>query len=415
MLSFAEAQKQARFVIVGFVRAANEAPRIDPELMVSGVDGVLPIARATRADEIVVAAQERRGLPMDELLDCRMHGISVSDYHGFFERESGRVELEGLHPSWLVYCDGFRLGMVQNVIKRGLDIVLSLAFLVLTLPLLIATAIAVRLESRGPVFYRQERVGFDGRPYGLFKFRSMRVDAESDGVPRWAAVRDDRVTRVGAFIRTTRIDELPQIFCVLRGDMSFIGPRPERPYFVDELLQQLPYYGQRHRVRPGITVRRQRRGCPRQAHLRSLLHQELQHLPRHGHPDRDHSGGALAAWRALARQAPPRPPPHDADSRFDDHGDDRLRQPRRGGAGLSRADPAPDRALADSRHRTGFPGLSHPDRDLGFAGRSRGADAVIDLLDTLRLGGLARLPGAAARGLAAAAVTRPSSPPGSAR
>jgi exopolysaccharide biosynthesis polyprenyl glycosylphosphotransferase len=139
------------------------------------------------------------------------------------------------------------------VIKRGFDVVLSLTFLALTLPLLIAAAIAIKLESRGPIFYRQLRVGIDGRPYGLLKFRSMRVDAESDGVPRWAAVRDNRVTRVGAFIRTTRIDELPQIFCVLRGDMSFIGPRPERPFFVDELLQQLPYYGQRHRVRPGIS------------------------------------------------------------------------------------------------------------------------------------------------------------------
>jgi sugar transferase (PEP-CTERM system associated) len=253
LLTFAGAQRQARFVIVGFVRADNEAPNIDPGLIVSGMDGVLPIAQAARADEIVVAARERRGLPMDELLECRMHGISVSDFQSFFERESGRVELDGLHPSWLVYCDGFRLGMVQNVIKRGFDVVLSLTFLALTLPLLIAAAIAIKLESRGPIFYRQLRVGIDGRPYGLLKFRSMRVDAESDGVPRWAAVRDNRVTRVGAFIRTTRIDELPQIFCVLRGDMSFIGPRPERPFFVDELLQQLPYYGQRHRVRPGIS------------------------------------------------------------------------------------------------------------------------------------------------------------------
>ena len=253
LLKFAEAQQQTRFVIAGFVRADNDAPRVDPELIIQTVEGVLPIARAARADEIVVAVRERRGLPMDELLDCRMHGILVTEYHSFFERESGRVALEGLHPGWLVYCDGFKVGTVQNLIKRGFDIAISLAFLILTLPLLIVAAIAIRLESRGSIFYRQERVGLDGHTYPLLKFRSMRADAESDGVPRWAAVSDSRITRVGAFIRITRIDELPQIFCVLRGDMSFIGPRPERPYFVNELLEQLPYYGQRHRVRPGIS------------------------------------------------------------------------------------------------------------------------------------------------------------------
>jgi sugar transferase (PEP-CTERM system associated) len=251
--AFALTQKQPRFVTAGFVRADNEAPSIDPGLIIPNVDGVLPIARATRVDEIVVAVRERRGLPMGELLECRMHGIAVTDSHTFWERESGCVELEGLRPSWLVYCDGFKVGSIQNMIKRSFDLLISLVVLILTMPLLIATAIAIRLESPGPIFYRQERVGMDGKPYSLLKFRSMRVDAESDGVPRWAAVRDSRITRVGSFIRMTRIDELPQIFCVLRGDMSFIGPRPERPFFVDELLAQLPYYSQRHRVRPGIS------------------------------------------------------------------------------------------------------------------------------------------------------------------
>lgn len=250
---FAADQKVARFIISGFVRADNEPPSIDPALIIPNVEGLLPIARRCRVDEIVVAASERRGLPMDELLECRMHGVAVTDYQTFWERESGRVELEGLHPSWLVYCDGFKVGQVQNLMKRSFDIAVSLVFLIVTLPLLIAAALAVRLESKGPIFYRQERVGLNGRPYTLLKFRSMRVDAESDGVPRWAAVRDRRITRVGSLIRTTRIDELPQIFNVLKGDMSFIGPRPERPFFVDELLGQLPYYGQRHRVRPGIS------------------------------------------------------------------------------------------------------------------------------------------------------------------
>jgi sugar transferase (PEP-CTERM system associated) len=253
LLAFHEARKQARFVIAGFVRADNESPRIDPELIIPNVDGVLQIARESRVDELVVAVRERRGLPVDELLECRMHGIKVTEFSSFFERESGQVELEGLYPSWLIYCDGFRVGTVQNALKRSFDVAVSLAFLILTLPLLIATAIAIKLESRGPVFYRQERVGLNGRIYSLLKFRSMREDAEQDGVPRWAAVRDHRITRVGSFIRATRIDELPQIFCVLRGDMSFIGPRPERPYFVNELIEELPYYGQRHRLRPGIS------------------------------------------------------------------------------------------------------------------------------------------------------------------
>ncbi|MBV8167227.1 MAG: TIGR03013 family PEP-CTERM/XrtA system glycosyltransferase [Alphaproteobacteria bacterium] len=253
MLQFYEARKQLRFVIAGFIRADNEPPRIDTELILPSLDGVLPVAREHRVDEIVVAVRERRGLPVDDLLEARMHGIKVTEFSSFFERESGQVEIEGLYPSWLIYCDGFRVGVVQNAMKRGFDVAVSLAFLILTLPLLIATAIAIKLESRGPVFYRQDRVGMDGRPYALLKFRSMREDAEQDGVPRWAAIGDSRITRVGGFIRTTRIDELPQIFCVLRGDMSFIGPRPERPYFVNELIEQLPYYGQRHRVRPGIS------------------------------------------------------------------------------------------------------------------------------------------------------------------
>jgi sugar transferase (PEP-CTERM system associated) len=245
-------RKRAGFLVGGYVRAENEATAIDAGLVTPHVDPLLEVARRLRANEVVVAVSERRGLRMDELLDCRTAGVQVTDYQSFIERETGRVELEGLVPSWLVYCDGFRIGPLSDVLKRCLDISLALTFLIFTAPLMAATALAVWLDSPGPIFYRQERVGKNGRPYMLLKFRSMGTDAEKNG-PQWATVADHRVTRVGRFIRLTRIDELPQIFNVLQGDMSFIGPRPERPVFVDELLDEIPFYAQRHRVRPGIS------------------------------------------------------------------------------------------------------------------------------------------------------------------
>jgi sugar transferase (PEP-CTERM system associated) len=203
-------------------------------------------------DELVVASDDRRGLPIDAILACKLAGMRVTEYLAFYEREAGRVDLDALQPSWLVFSDGFSLKWWDVAIKRTFDVVVSLLFLAFTLPITLITAVLVRLDSPGPIFYRQERVGQNGQTFTLMKFRSMRTDAESSG-PQWAAQNDNRITRIGEFIRQTRIDEIPQIINVLRGDMSFIGPRPERPFFVDSLSRHVPYYRERHRMKPGIT------------------------------------------------------------------------------------------------------------------------------------------------------------------
>ena len=205
------------------------------------------------ASEIVVAADDRRGIPVRQLLHSKLAGIKITDFLDFWERETRTVDLEALKPSWLFYSDGFRCGPLDEFLKRAFDIGASLGLLLLTLPLLAVTACLIKLESPGPIFYHQDRVGLRGRVFTILKFRSMRVDAETDGRPRWASERDPRVTRIGAIIRKLRVDEIAQIFNVLRGDMSFVGPRPERPFFVAELSQSIPYYSERHWVRPGIT------------------------------------------------------------------------------------------------------------------------------------------------------------------
>lgn len=212
----------------------------------------LDIVRRAHASEIVVAMDDRRGLPVSQLLKCRVEGIHVTDYQTFCERETGRLDLDELKPSWLIFGEGFARGIVTDMAKRTFDIVVSLLFLLFTLPFTLIAAILIKLESPGPIFYSQERVGLHGKTFMVMKLRSMRQDAEAGGV-QFATVRDPRVTRVGAFIRLTRIDELPQLINVLRGDMSFVGPRPERPFFVEQLNREIPFYRERHCVKPGIT------------------------------------------------------------------------------------------------------------------------------------------------------------------
>ncbi|AHF03376.1 sugar transferase [Marichromatium purpuratum 984] len=217
---------------------------------------LLRIVTETQADELVVAVKDRRGkLPIEELLDCRMAGIQVLEPQGFFEREMGVVKLDLLTPSWLMLSDGFQHGAMTMLLKRLFDVLVSVVFLVLLWPVMLITALAIAVESRfrHPVFYRQTRIGENGMPFDVVKFRSMRVDAEADGRARWATKNDSRITRVGRFIRKTRIDELPQIFNVLKGEMSFVGPRPERPEFVATLASKYDYYAARHRVKPGLT------------------------------------------------------------------------------------------------------------------------------------------------------------------
>lgn len=242
------------FAAVGYLPVKEEAVSVNPARVVSGVNSLAAFAKERGIEEIVVSVEDRRaGLPVESLLECKLGGIPIVDYSSFWERETGRVDLDALHPSWLIYSDGFGTGRLRSVFKRGFDIVASLALLIFTLPLIGATALAVALEGPGPIFYHQERVGLHGRLFMLLKFRSMKVDAEADGVPRWAAKDDARITRTGDFIRKSRIDEIPQIFNVLKGDMSLIGPRPERPHFVAQLSEIVPYYSERHRVKPGIT------------------------------------------------------------------------------------------------------------------------------------------------------------------
>ena len=245
---------QRGFKIVGYVRAPGDAADVASHHIVQSDDGLLQVAMRHKVEEIVVAPDDRRGgLPVNELLECRIRGVEVCDILEFFERESGRVEVELMQPSWLIFSKGFRSDLVRLVSKRLFDLLVGAGVLVIGLPIALLTSIAIFLEDRGPILYRQTRVGRNGRPFPMLKFRSMSVNAEPNGEAVWAVQNDPRVTRVGALIRKLRIDELPQVLNVLVGQMSFVGPRPERPEFVKELAQTIPYYPERHSVKPGIT------------------------------------------------------------------------------------------------------------------------------------------------------------------
>ena len=221
---------------------------------------ILDYCRENGIGEVVVAMDERRrnqpgggGLPLEELMACRLNGINVCDVQQFIEREACKVDVDLLRPSWLVFSDGFVMNRWRAATKQVFDWLASLVVLLVTWPLMLVTALLIKLEAPDqPVLYRQTRLGRDGHPFDLLKFRSMDMGAEASGAT-WTARNDPRITRIGEFIRNTRIDELPQLFNVLKGDMSFVGPRPERPVFVTELKEKIPFYDQRHRVKPGIT------------------------------------------------------------------------------------------------------------------------------------------------------------------
>lgn len=240
--------------VVGFVDIGIDAKIVTESKIIQPTTTLRELAERMAADEIVIAIDDRRkGFPLNEVLDCKMHGIRIMEEGVFFERQLGKIRLDALHPSNVIFSEGFTQAVIKQSEKRILDIVLAAGLLLLSLPVLLITSIAIAIENGRPVFYRQERVGRRGQPFTLYKFRSMRQDAESDGVAVWARSEDDRVTRIGKFIRKTRIDELPQLINVLKGDMSFVGPRPERPEFVAELSRAIPYYDLRHFVKPGIT------------------------------------------------------------------------------------------------------------------------------------------------------------------
>jgi sugar transferase (PEP-CTERM system associated) len=242
--------------VVGFFKVGSDsdiavpATRIIPE-GASIEDAVRRLA----INEVIVAVREQRGgvLPLRQLLDCRLGGVRVTDLPGFYERVRGEVPVESLKASWLIYGEGFRQDWFRSFVKRAFDVVVSSVLLLLALPVMALVAVAIFFESGAPIIYRQERVGRSGATFTLLKFRSMTVDAERDGQARWANANDNRVTVVGRFMRRTRIDELPQLWNVLKGEMSFVGPRPERPNFVTDLTKTIPFYGVRHSVKPGIT------------------------------------------------------------------------------------------------------------------------------------------------------------------
>jgi len=217
--------------------------------------GLLPdlerVVREERVDRVVVAlADRRRGMPLEALLRVRLSGVEVLEEPRVHEEIAGKLPVEDLRPSWLIFSEGFSRGKVS---KRLFDVAVAALGLVAAAPVMLLTALAVRLTSRGPVLYRQTRVGEGGREFTLLKFRTMRADAEKEGRPQWAQARDPRVTAVGRFLRKTRLDETPQMWTVLQGTMSFVGPRPERPFFVEQLREKIPFYDQRHAVKPGIT------------------------------------------------------------------------------------------------------------------------------------------------------------------
>ena len=244
--------------VVGFF--ATEAEAIKSGTMrghpvFTGDQSIEDIVAAHEVDEIIVAVREQRGggVPMNQLLACRIRGIPILDLAGFYERAKSEVPIDSLKASWLVYGHGFVQGRARQIAKRTFDIVTSSVLLLLASPVMLVTMLLIKLDSAGPVLYSQERVGLGGKGFMCLKFRSMRTDAEKDGKAVWAQKNDSRVTRVGAFIRKTRIDELPQLFSVLKGEMSMVGPRPERPSFVKELKEVIPFYDVRHSIKPGVT------------------------------------------------------------------------------------------------------------------------------------------------------------------
>jgi sugar transferase (PEP-CTERM system associated) len=241
--------------IVGYLPMGGSHHFVDHARILDTREPLSELTSRLQISEIIIAVRERRGggMPVQDLLKCKLRGIRILELSSFFERENGHLQLDSMNASWMILAEGFHQGIVRDTVKRLFDLLVSSALLAVSLPIMALTALAIKLESAGPVLYRQERVGQGCRNFTILKFRSMCVDAEKDGKPRWAGQNDSRVTLTGRFIRRTRIDELPQIFNVFFGDMSFVGPRPERPYFVQDLTQKIPYYGVRHTVKPGIT------------------------------------------------------------------------------------------------------------------------------------------------------------------
>ena len=242
--------------LVGFYALENpQEAVVSPGRIVARSGPLEDVVRQLGINEIIIAVRQQRGgvLPLRGLLDCRLNGVHITDLARYFERVHGQVPIESLKVSWLIYGQGFRQNVMRAIVKRSFDLIVSAVLIVLTAPIVALSALLIAAEGGGPVIFRQQRVGHRGRTFTVFKLRSMQQDAERDGKATWATVNDVRVTRVGRLIRRARIDELPQLFNVLRGEMSFVGPRPERPEFVAMLTEQIPFYAVRHSVKPGLT------------------------------------------------------------------------------------------------------------------------------------------------------------------
>ena len=242
------------FAIVAYIAMSEDNRVVEEAIPRSAIHDLGRFVENLGVSEVVLALQERRNaLPLKDLLRIKTKGVHVNDFSSFIERETGRVDLDTINPSWLIFSDGFSSSrMFSSASKRIFDITASVILLTLTFPIIILFAGLVKLDSKGPAFFRQKRVGLYGEPFTLIKLRSMRTDAEKDGA-KWAEENDPRITRLGRFIRKVRIDELPQTWSVLKGEMSFVGPRPEVPSFVESLEEEIPFYGERHMVKPGIT------------------------------------------------------------------------------------------------------------------------------------------------------------------
>jgi sugar transferase (PEP-CTERM system associated) len=251
-----EMRQQLGVEIVGFVDP--DPAKVGSALLNPGIIGCIDeipaIVRDRQVNRVVVSLSDARGkLPMDKLLEMKLDGVTFDHLASVYEEYTGKIAVENLRPSWLIFSSGFRKSAWLASAKRWLDVLAAALVFILTSPLMLLVGIAIRISSPGPIFYHQTRVGQQGRVFTVHKFRSMRPDAEAGTGAVWASVDDPRITPLGAFLRRTRLDELPQLWNVLRGDMSFVGPRPERPEFVHQLTAQIPFYGQRHIVRPGLT------------------------------------------------------------------------------------------------------------------------------------------------------------------
>lgn len=247
-------ESDENYLLSGYVRCSDELSVVPSDWILKNSGGIYETVKREKADKIVVSLSERRGVfPLGDVMACKLDGVEVVDAPSFYEHVTGKLFLEGINPSWIIFSNGFNVSRVRKVLKRGMDLLCAAVGIILTIPFLPFIALAIRLDSPGPVFYRQERVGEREKTFYLYKFRTMRTDAESETGAVWAQKNDARVTRLGAFLRKSRIDELPQFFNILRGEMSMVGPRPERPEFVSKLKENIHYYSERHFVKPGVT------------------------------------------------------------------------------------------------------------------------------------------------------------------